>query len=89
MIGIVAVMCGSLCGIASSVLVFEMVDKVNERLPERQKFTRLGWYWFKQRTLKHEYKRLYPSGTLRQKVRALNALFFVCLLVAALALFGL
>ena len=87
-IAMVAVMCGSLCAIASSFAIFEMVDKVNEQLPKEQQFGWLGWYWFKYQRLKHEYKRLYPYGSLLRRVRTLKVLWFTCLLIAILALFG-
>jgi hypothetical protein len=88
MIGIVAVMCGSLCGIAAFFLItFEMVDEVNEKLPEEKRFTRLGGYYFGYRRLMYEYKRLYPHGSCARRVRTLWLLFLACFVIAVLALF--
>ncbi len=41
-----------------------MVDKVNEKLPEAEKFGQLGWYLAKRLRLNREYKRFYPGGQL-------------------------
>jgi hypothetical protein len=81
-------MCGSLCGIASGVVIFEMVGKVNEQLQGEQQFVRLDAYWFKYQRLKHEYKRLYPQGSLPRRVRTLRVLMFICLFIGVLASFG-
>jgi hypothetical protein len=88
MLGIVGVMSASVSGVASGVLIFEMVDKVNEKLPKENRFTGLGAYHFEYGRLKRQYNILYPSGNLSRRVRALRVLMFACCLVAALALFG-
>ncbi|MFL6415840.1 MAG: hypothetical protein ACJ74Y_09250, partial [Bryobacteraceae bacterium] len=56
--GMLGLACVAICGIASTFLGYEMMDKVNERLPERERFQPLGWYWTKSRRLHREYKRL-------------------------------
>jgi hypothetical protein len=48
-VGVIAFMCALVCAVAASFAVFEMVDKVNERLPVEQHFAPLGWYWSKYR----------------------------------------
>jgi hypothetical protein len=87
-IGIAALVCASVCGIASSLVTFEMVDKVNERLPEEQQFALLGRYWSKRQRLHREYKRLYPDGGLLRRLRTLVVLACSCLLICVLS-FGL
>ncbi len=63
-VGVVAVACVAACGLLSTFLTFEMVDKVNEKLPEAEKFGQLGWYLAKRLRLNREYKRFYPGGQL-------------------------
>ena len=82
-VGVIAFMCTLVCAIAASFAVFEMVDKVNERLPVEQQFAPLWWHWSKSRRLASEYKRLYPGGNLSRKSRALAVLMFSCVLVSA------
>ena len=72
-------MCVPVCGIASSLVSFEMVEKVNEQLPKDQQFALLWWYWPKTQRLWREYKMLYPDGSLLRRLRILGALMFVCL----------
>jgi hypothetical protein len=58
MVGIAALACVSLCGLVATLANFEMVDKVNGKLPKRDQFAELGWYWSKYQRLHREYKRL-------------------------------
>ena len=71
-IGIIALWSGAICGIGSNWVIFQMVDRVNERLPGEQSFASLGWYWSKYRRLFGEYKKLYPDGNLVQRFRSLT-----------------
>jgi hypothetical protein len=82
-VGIVAVACTSVCGLVSTFASFEMVDKVNDKLPETEKFDHLGWYFSKRLRLNRKYRMLYPDGQLLLRVRILTVLMFVCGLVAA------
>jgi hypothetical protein len=82
-VGIVALAGVSICGLLGSLVSFEMVDKVNDRLPKDQQFAELGWYFSKYQRFNREYKRLYPGRRLLVKRRRLAALMFACLLVAA------
>src|SRR5260221_4140611 len=66
-VGIVALACVSVFGVVASLINFEMMDKVNEKLSEREQFTALGWYFSKYQRLHREYERLYPDGRLRLK----------------------
>ena len=43
-IGLVALVSVSVCGIISGLVGFQIVDKVNELLPNEQRFASLGWY---------------------------------------------
>jgi hypothetical protein len=80
-IGIAAFVSGVLCAIGSTFAVFQMVDRVNERLPEERQFSHLGWYLSKYGRLFGEYKRLYPEGSLLQRFRILAVVLFVCFFV--------
>jgi hypothetical protein len=82
-IGAVAFACALACALIASFAVFEMVDKVNERLPAERQFALLGWYWLKYQRLAAEYKRLFPDGNLWRRYRVLTALMFVCGLIFA------
>jgi hypothetical protein len=80
-IGLIALVCASICGIGSSLVSFEMIERVNERLPKDQQFATLWWYCPKIRRLWREYKTLYPDGSLLNRLRILGVLIFACLLI--------
>jgi hypothetical protein len=82
-VGVVAVVCGSICGILATFSNFEMVDKVNDKLPDNEKFAHLGWYFSKTQRLRHKYRTLYPDGRLLLRVCILIAVMFMCLFIAA------
>ncbi len=67
----------------STFASFEMVDKVNDKLPETEKFDHLSWYFSKRLRLNRKYRMFYPDGQLLLRVRILTVLMFVCGLVAA------
>jgi hypothetical protein len=83
-VGVVALACFSICGMLSTFTRYEMMDKVNEKLPKEEQFGALWWYASKYQRLNREYKRLYPDGDLLLKIRVLIALMFACLLVCVL-----
>jgi hypothetical protein len=83
-VGIIAVACISICGLLSTFALFEMVDKVNDKLPETEKFDHLGWYFSKRRRLNRKYRMLYPEGRLLKRVRILTLLMFASVLIALL-----
>jgi hypothetical protein len=83
MIGIAAFVSSVLCAIALTFVVFQMVDNVNEKLPEERQFSHLGWYWSKYGRLLAEYRRLYPESSLLRRFRILSMVLFVCFFVSA------
>ncbi len=85
-LGVLALACVSICGLAGGLMYFEIVDKVNERLPESERFAILWWHTGKYQRLHREYRKLYPEGRLIRRVRVITALMFVCLLISAWAL---
>jgi hypothetical protein len=82
-VGIIALACASGCGIFGAFLNFEMIEKVNDKLPEEGRFEWFGWDLFKYRRLKREYRKFYPDGRLLFRVRILTVLLFVWILVCA------
>ena len=70
-VGIVALACVSTCGMIATLANLEMMDKVNDKLPKKERLAALGWYFSKTQRLHREYKRLYPEGRLLLKVRCL------------------
>ena len=82
-IGIVALVCVSVCGLVATLTNLEIVDSVNDKLPQPEQFEALGWYLSKYQRLHREYKRLYPDGRLRLKVRVVTMLMFAFLLISA------
>ena len=75
--------CVSVCGVLATFASFEMVDKVNENLPEVEKFGHLAWSLSKRSRLYRTYRKFYPNGRLILRVRILSGLMFASLLVAA------
>ena len=56
-------------GVTATTVRWRMVDEVNARLDEKDRFDHLGWHYLKARRLLEEYRRLYPEGHLvRQEV---------------------
>jgi hypothetical protein len=82
-IGIIALACISVCGIMFHLVSTEMVDKVNEKLPEGGQFGALGWYLPKTQRLHREYRRFYPDGRLLLRFRVVIAVAIVCFLICA------
>jgi hypothetical protein len=88
---VVAALVGAaICGLLAMFTGYEMMDRVNERLPKEAQFDPLGWYWSKTRRLFREYRRLFPQGRLIFRARFLWGLGCVCMLGCAwgLGFFG-
>ena len=83
MIGALALAGAAVCALLSTIVSFQMVNQVNERLAKEDHLAELGWYLPKTLRLHREYKRLYPSGRLLRLVRVLGGLMFFCLLIYA------
>ena len=69
-------------GLAGSLKGLEIVDAVNAKLPEQERFEPLGWYFTKTRRLFREYRRLYPFGRLMFQEGVLAAVMVACLTLA-------
>jgi hypothetical protein len=88
-LGILALVCGSVSFVMFTTATREMVDQVNERLPEADQF---GPVLSRSNSLRlhREYKELFPCGHLSRRVNLLVVLMFACMLTCAwsLGLFG-
>jgi hypothetical protein len=71
------------CGLYSTFAHSEMLEQVNAKLPSDRQFSPLGWYYSKHRRLLSEYRRLYPSGALDNKLRFLGTIMTVAIVVTA------
>jgi|HubBroStandDraft_5_1064220.scaffolds.fasta_scaffold1485840_1 hypothetical protein len=85
-VGLIALVGGSIFGIASTVVHLEMVGKVNAILPRERQFAELGWYWQKSERMHREYRMLFPDGDLLRKWRVMVAAAVVSLLICAWSL---
>jgi hypothetical protein len=81
-ISIAALACVPICGMIGTFRHFEMMDKVNDRLPKEEQFDPSWWYLSKTQRLRREYKRLYPDGRLLLHVRIATALMITCVVIA-------
>ncbi|MGB6132973.1 MAG: hypothetical protein WBG54_14430 [Acidobacteriaceae bacterium] len=68
-VGVFALVGGSISGIASTVVHLQMVGKVNSILPKERQFAELGWYLPKTHRLHSEYQSLFPAGNLLRRWR--------------------
>jgi hypothetical protein len=75
-----------IAGVSSFIVFHQIVDAVNQRLPQDRQFDPLWWYWPKTQKLMVEYRRFYPDRTLEKKVKALGVVGFAVLLVVAWAI---
>ena len=85
-VAIVAITLFIIAGVSSFGVFHQIVEEVNQRLPEGKQFDPLWWYWPKNRRLMAEYRRLCPERTLEVKYRLLVAAGFVSLFVLAWAI---
>ena len=79
---LVLLLCVGGFGLAATITGFAMVDAVNAKLPEDERFQPLGWYLTKTLRLHREYRRLYPVGTLLRRQGLLGAAMLICLVLA-------
>jgi hypothetical protein len=72
--------------IASALLFYALVGKVNRFLPENEQLSYLFMYPGKVSRVKREYKRLYPKSKLLLLRLVLNTLSFALLLMCLVQL---
>ena len=85
-IGITAWICGVACALYSAFYSWTALDKVNDRLPVKERFWPLFWSVDSGWKLRHEYRRLNPEGKLLRKARYFVLAFFAFMLIALWAL---
>jgi hypothetical protein len=57
---------------------FDIVDAVNERLPEPDRYSYLGWNPLKSLSLLDDYVRFFPEGDLIHRLRYLQMMAIFC-----------
>jgi hypothetical protein len=66
---IIAAIClfltGVSCAIFGNLLLYVIVGRINEKVPENQKVSYLGWHPDKYRRVLKEHRRLYPESRSR------------------------
>ena len=67
------------CGVLSTLLHWEIMEKVNARLPASEQFQPLWWGPFKRMSLNKEYRRLFPDGKDLTRIYRLAAIMFASL----------
>lgn len=85
-VGIAALVGGSLCGLLSALVSIEMVEQVSAKLPKEDQFFPMGWYAPKTLRLFREYRRLFPGKNLHLKIMSLAIIALACLLCVAWAI---
>ena len=76
----------SVCGVASTLTHWRMIDEVNKRLPPQDRIVAIGGPLMKRRNPIPEYRRFVPQGPLLRTQRRLMATFIVSLVVSLLGL---
>lgn len=74
-------------GCAGTIAGFRVIEAVNAKLPERERFEPFGWYLPKYLRLRDAYYHLYPEGQLLRRQGVFSAIMLGCLVTAAV-LFG-
>jgi hypothetical protein len=88
-LGILALVCGSVSFAMFTTATRKMVDQVNERLPEADRFEQTLSRTNSLR-LHRQYNELFPCGHLSRRINLLVVSMFACMLTCAwsLGLFG-
>jgi hypothetical protein len=84
-VGLVASLLVAVSCIASSLIMSEILERVNRRLPEDSHISPLGWYLTKTLYVLREYRRYYPYGNLVRALWLTAGLAFSSLLLCAWA----
>jgi hypothetical protein len=77
---------GATCGVWSTLVHWEIMEKVNARLPTSEQFQPLWCGPFKRARLDEEYRRLFPDGKDLKLIYRLGAVMFVAFLGFLIAL---
>ena len=69
-------MAAATCGVWSTLLHWEIMEKVNARLSADEQFQPLWWGPFKRARLDKEYRRLFPDGKDLKRIYRLGTIMF-------------
>jgi hypothetical protein len=69
--------------VVANLVRYAMIGHVNVRVPEKERFAYIGFYWPKNQRVALEYRKLHPKGRLLWWYRGCVALALVCLVIAA------
>jgi hypothetical protein len=83
-VGLLAVV--AICGLWSTFLNWEMMEKVNSRLPEGERFQPLWWNYFKRARLNEQYRRFFPDGRDLKRINWIITVMFAAVIGIAIAL---
>ncbi len=67
---------GGLCALVANLTCLEMVDKVNERVPESERVSWFGW----SSDIVRQYAQYYPGGRLALRLRIVEIGMAICFL---------
>jgi hypothetical protein len=69
------------CGLWSTEIHLKILEKVNARLPETERFKPLWWGPFKKDRFYQEYRRLFPGGNDLEQRHRLTVIMFAALVL--------
>ncbi len=87
-IGAVLLAISSGCGLASSLVMNELVEDINRLSPESEELSPLGWYYPKFTNVWRKYRLLYPDGTRLRTLKRLTIIGCVSGLLGFRLIFG-
>jgi hypothetical protein len=73
----------AICGMWSTLIYWEAMEKVNALLPESERFQPLFWGPMKRARLASEYRRLFPEGKDFKRIKLLFVVGLLALLCLA------
>jgi hypothetical protein len=76
----------AMCGLWSTLVHWEIMERVNSRLLTSKQFQPLWWGPIKRARLDEEYRRLFPDGKDLKRIYRLAAIMFVALVGFAITL---
>jgi hypothetical protein len=74
-----------ICVLRDLFVFYKVLDEVNARLPDGEKFSPTGWPPGKHWSIVREYRRLYPAAPRLRQLRVVGFIFMAILVTAMLA----
>lgn len=75
-----------ICGLRNAFVGGKMLDEVNARLPDAERFSPAWWCPGKYQRLLREYRRLHPLGKRLAQLRSVGFMMLLFFVIAILAL---